>query len=97
MLVDLYSQQTQPKPKNNYFTRRKAEKEEFKKRLHDAQLKRAEKMYIANEIHMYRHGKPLFDSDLKRLRVLLGNKGCDELLERIENAVPTDFDTIKYL
>ena len=97
LFLDWYSKQNFNKPRLKYIEKRKAEYQRFRDGWKQGQMQRAAKMRLANDIHMYKHGKPLFDPELKRIRAMCGDKFADEMIARIEEAEPTNFDTIKYM
>lgn len=80
-----------------YIEKRKIEHENMKKKREMQFDRYAKKIIEIQDLSLYLNGKEAFDSDLKQIRKLFGNKAADNLLQRIEKVNPTDFDTIKYL
>lgn len=80
------------KTKTGYFAIRKAQRLEMKRKRNEQYNKYAQLMIDLNELHELRHCKPLFDTDLKKIRFCFGDRVTDRIIDRIESVKNTTFD-----
>ena len=88
----LTQREKQPKTKTGYFAIRKAQRLEMKRKREMQYNRYAELMIELNELHTLRHCKPLFDTDLKRIRFCVGDRVTDGIIDRIETVKNTTYD-----